>query len=113
MIRCVFCGKEFDPASSLMADQGECQECWERECDDSWWACMRRLDEQLGPIVERTTWMDVNGDALRVSIAEFLQAAGARSGCSTGIHGCITRGYGPLDGFGFFRFSLPDGEYVG
>lgn len=34
---CKTCGKEFDPADSLMGDLGQCQECWEEHCDKTWW----------------------------------------------------------------------------
>lgn len=116
MIRCLDCGKQFDPLDSMMGDEGQCQLCWEAECSRSWWAMMKLLDEELGPIIDRTAstpWMEVNGPALRASIAEFLEAAGSRRCCSTGIHGHITYGYGPLDEFGFWRYPLADGEYVG
>jgi hypothetical protein len=82
------------------------------ECDRAWWERMRALDEQRGPL-ERITWMDVNGDALRSEIAAFLEAAGVRPNVSTGIHDHLTYGYGGLDEWGFWEFPLRDGEYVG
>ncbi len=51
MKTCVDCKQEFDPRESLMGDEGQCQLCWEAQCDRSWWECMRRLDEALGPAV--------------------------------------------------------------
>jgi hypothetical protein len=45
--------------------------------------------------------------------AETLRAQGIRPRCSTGIHGCITYGYGNLDDNGFWQYPLEDGEYVG
>ena len=42
-----------------------------------------------------------------------MKAAGITPFCSTGIHDCITYGYGMLDGNGFWQYPLPDGEYVG
>ena len=47
---CFDCGEEFDPRDSLMGEEGQCQDCWEAECDRSWWAMMKRLDEVLGPV---------------------------------------------------------------
>ncbi len=46
-------------------------------------------------------------------IASILFNSGCKPNISTGIHGYITYGYGDLDDFGFWEFSLPDGEYVG
>jgi hypothetical protein len=46
---CKDCGAEFDPRDSLMGDEGQCQMRWEAECDRSWWAEMKRLDDVLGP----------------------------------------------------------------
>ena len=50
MKTCIDCGEEFDPRDSLMGEEGQSQDCWEAECDRSWWAMMKRLDEVLGPV---------------------------------------------------------------
>ena len=47
---CTDCGKPFNPRESLMGEEGQCQLCWEAQCDRSWWEYMRYLDEVLGPI---------------------------------------------------------------
>ena len=47
---CVDCGASFDPRESLMGEEGQCQLCWEGECDRSWWEMMRRLDLAFGPV---------------------------------------------------------------
>lgn len=44
--------------------------------------------------------------------AERRRATGERPRVSTGIHGCLTYGYGKLDENGFWEFPLPDGEQV-
>jgi hypothetical protein len=48
--RCKDCGKEFDLRDSLMGEEGQCQECWEAQCDRAWWAYMKQLDAALGPV---------------------------------------------------------------
>lgn len=35
--RCVDCGLKFDPAESLMGTEGQCQDCWEEDCNRAWW----------------------------------------------------------------------------
>lgn len=34
---CVDCQQPFDPSASLMGEEGQCQMCWENQCDRSWW----------------------------------------------------------------------------
>jgi hypothetical protein len=43
MKTCIGCGEEFDPLESLMGEEGQCQECWEDECDQSWWVAILAL----------------------------------------------------------------------
>jgi hypothetical protein len=50
MKTCTDCGQTFDPRESLMGEDGQCQLCWEAECDRSLWEYMRLLDQVLGPI---------------------------------------------------------------
>jgi predicted nucleic acid-binding Zn-ribbon protein len=38
VITCTDCGQSFDPRDSMMGDEGQCQGCWEKECDRSWWS---------------------------------------------------------------------------
>jgi hypothetical protein len=107
MIRCVDCRVEFDPADSLMGSEGQCQDCWESECDRSWWRYMKVLDEHDGRIFRGEIPLEVRAD-----IAAFLHAARVPPRSSYGIHGAITRGYGALDECGFWEYPLPDGEAV-
>lgn len=37
-MKCTRCGINFDPRDSIMGDEGLCQDCWEAQCSDSWWA---------------------------------------------------------------------------
>ncbi len=108
-IYCVDCREQFDPANSLMGSEGQCQDCWEEQCNASWWRLMKRLDEADG---RRWSGWAAIPDGVNEGIAAFLEAAGRKPKISTGIHDRITRGYGRLDEFGLWQFPLPDGEEV-
>lgn len=45
-------------------------------------------------------------------IAKYWKDSGAVSGASSGIHECITYGYGCIDNLGFWMIPLPDGEEI-
>ncbi len=49
---------------------------------------------------------------MKRSIAKLLKFLGFKPKRSTGIHGYLTYGYGKLDEYGFWEYSLPDGEYI-
>lgn len=49
---------------------------------------------------------------LERTIAVLLFNSGCKPSVSTGTHGRLTYGYGALDEYGFWEFSLPDGAYV-
>jgi hypothetical protein len=36
-MNCVNCGEVFNPESSLMGDEGQCQNCFEAEASRGWW----------------------------------------------------------------------------
>lgn len=107
VVRCVDCRREFDPRHSLLGDEGQCQECWERYCDESWWSEMQSLEarfyEPQRKAMEHRIPLEVRED-----IAAFLLAAGRRPCCSTGIGGETTRGYGRLDEYGYWEYPLLD-----
>jgi len=41
--KCKDCGEAFDPRESMMGDEGQCQDCWEAECSESWWRMVSTL----------------------------------------------------------------------
>jgi len=47
---CKDCKKPFDDGDHGLGDETQCVICWEAQCSDSWWALMKRLDEQFGPV---------------------------------------------------------------
>ena len=102
---CNDCKRDFDPAESLMGEEGQCQDCWEHECDRSWWAFMKRLDEALGPVREADISHPIP-DNVRREMALFFQAAGRRPCASTNIADQLSRGYGQLDEYGFWEYQL-------
>lgn len=53
-----------------------------------------------------STIEDGSMERIRELIAKLLYLCGVRYGISTGIHGGLTRGYGKLDGNGYFQFAL-------
>lgn len=44
---CLHCAKTFSPDSSLMGDEGQCQDCWESEVSKSWWEMVYKLNNIL------------------------------------------------------------------
>jgi hypothetical protein len=97
LVCCLDCGLDFDLATSLMGSENQCQDCWEADCNRSYWAARNHA------VIARGI-----PDGVKEDIAFFLQAAGRKPFVSTGIHGGITRGYGGLDEYGFWQYPLPD-----
>jgi hypothetical protein len=50
---CPACGKPSDADWPVEVNgkivDGGCQDCWEKQCDESWWEMARRLPAPQGP----------------------------------------------------------------
>jgi hypothetical protein len=83
MRACVDCGKQFDPADSMMGDQGQCQNCWEAHCDRTWWAmhnalALRRLDRIRAYLAVRA------GRRMKLTVQSLVLAPASTPGAQGG-----------------------------
>jgi len=46
-MKCKRCKRKFNGCDSIGSDLDLCQDCWELECDEEWWAMVTCLNREI------------------------------------------------------------------